>query len=418
MTDGEAEGTRGDVRAATDGDTYVHGASSGEGPHSTQGTRSGVGRDRGAKEIPMVPKDRPRTYYDRPVVKEPVWKPEIPWYFFTGGLGGASSALAYLASVSGNRRLARRSWFLALTGISVSPILLILDLGRPERFFNMLRVFKVTSPMSVGSWLLMANSAAVTPAAAASLIGFPKGLGRRAAPIAALLGLPLSTYTAVLISNSAIPVWSEARRELPLVFAAGAATSAGAAAASAHATRYAGPARRLAIGGAVAEIASAQVMEQPTRRALPVVQAGGCRHLDKLSRGADRRRSGADGGRARPPALGRRVGRHTAAGRSGLQAVVDLQGRLRLRRGPPPDRGPSARAGRGAKAGSRDRGNRDHRLEPGLDDGHVTGRAVGDVPILTPGSRAVVRRRPRPADRPRSSHRRAEATRTPERRPQ
>ncbi|MGA9636621.1 MAG: NrfD/PsrC family molybdoenzyme membrane anchor subunit, partial [Solirubrobacterales bacterium] len=227
MTDGEAEGTRGDVRAATDGDTYVHGASSGEGPHSTQGTRSGVGRDRGAKEIPMVPKDRPRTYYDRPVVKEPVWKPEIPWYFFTGGLGGASSALAYLASVSGNRRLARRSWFLALTGISVSPILLILDLGRPERFFNMLRVFKVTSPMSVGSWLLMANSAAVTPAAAASLIGFPKGLGRRAAPIAALLGLPLSTYTAVLISNSAIPVWSEARRELPLVFAAGAATSAG-----------------------------------------------------------------------------------------------------------------------------------------------------------------------------------------------
>jgi DMSO reductase anchor subunit len=285
MSTGEGEEIRGDVRASTDGDTYVHGASPGEGPHSTQEARTGVGRDRGAKEIPMVPKDRPRTYYDRPVVKEPVWKPEIPWYFFTGGLGGASSALAYLASVSGNRRLARRAWAVAFTAISASPVLLILDLGRPERFFNMLRVFKVTSPMSVGSWVLVANAATVMPAAAASLIGFPKGLGRRTAPIAAVLGMPLSTYTAVLISNTAIPVWSEARRELPLLFAAGAAASAGAASAALTPVRYAGPARRLAIGGAVAELATARVMEHRLGDLAHSYKEGDAGTYDKLSRG-------------------------------------------------------------------------------------------------------------------------------------
>ena len=74
---------------------------------------------------------------------------------------------------------------------------------------------------------------------------------------AALLGLPLATYTAALIANTAVPVWHEARRELPFVFAAGAAASAGAAATVAHARpRDAGPARRLAVGGAVAELAA------------------------------------------------------------------------------------------------------------------------------------------------------------------
>jgi DMSO reductase anchor subunit len=283
MSDGDE--IRGDVRRSTDGDTYVHGDSPGEGPHSTQATRTGVGRDRGAKEIPMVPKDRPRTYYDRKVVKEPVWKPEIPWYLFTGGLGGASAPLAYLASVSGNRRLARRAWGLALAAISTSPVLLTLDLGRPDRFFNMLRVFKVTSPMSVGSWLLVANVAAVTPAATASLIGFPKGLGRRTAPIAAILGLPLATYTAVLISNTAIPVWSEARRELPLVFAAGAATSAGAASAVLTPARYAGPARRLAIGGAVAELAAGRLMERRLGELSQAYKEGDARTYDRVSQG-------------------------------------------------------------------------------------------------------------------------------------
>ena len=81
-----------------------------------------------------------RSYYGRPVLKEPVWQPEIPFYFFTGGLGGASSVLSLVARWSGNDLLAQRSIQIASAADAVSPLLLISDLGRPERFLNMLRV--------------------------------------------------------------------------------------------------------------------------------------------------------------------------------------------------------------------------------------------------------------------------------------
>ena len=97
-----------------------------------------------------------RSYYGQPVLKEPVWTPEIPVYFFTGGLGGASAGLAFLSELRGNDQLARRAWAASFAGLAVSPPLLISDLGVPRRFLNMLRMFKVTSPMSVGSWLLTA----------------------------------------------------------------------------------------------------------------------------------------------------------------------------------------------------------------------------------------------------------------------
>src|SRR5205814_5611211 len=86
-----------------------------------------------------------------PVIKEPVWKPEIPFYFYSGGLGGASAGLAALSELAGNRELARRAWVAALAGAGASPALLIADLGVPARFVNMLRMFKVSSPMSMGS---------------------------------------------------------------------------------------------------------------------------------------------------------------------------------------------------------------------------------------------------------------------------
>ena len=304
-TDRDPRKVRGDVRASTDGDTYVHGDSPGEGPHTAQEARTGVGRDRGAKEIPMVPKDRPRTYYDRPVVKPPVWKPEIPWYLFTGGLGGASSGLAYAATLTGNRRLAKRSWFVALVGVLASPVLLTTDLGRPERFFNMLRVFKVTSPMSIGSWLLVANSAAVVPAASSQILGFPKGLGRRSEPIAALLGLPLTTYTAALISNTAIPAWSEGRRELPLLFASGGAASAGAAAAAITPPRYAGPARRLALAGAAGEIVNSALLKRRLGDLKVAYEKGDAGRFDKLSTALTVAGGGliAAAGRRRAPAV-------------------------------------------------------------------------------------------------------------------
>jgi hypothetical protein len=211
----------------------------------------------------MVPREEPRSYYGRPVIKPPVWTWEVPTYFFTGGLGGASAAFAWAAERAGHRELARNSWLIALGGISVSPLLLTADLGKPLRFVYMLRVFKVTSPMSVGSWVLALAGAATAPAAASAILGVPGGrLGRAARAASGVLGLPVATYTAVLVSNTAVPVWSEARWELPLSFAASAAASAGAAAALATPPELAAPARRLAIGGAVIESAMTELMER------------------------------------------------------------------------------------------------------------------------------------------------------------
>jgi len=202
------------------------------------------------------------SYYGQPVIKEPTWTPEIPFYLFSGGLAGASAPLAYLAERRGNDVLARRAWAVAFAGVSVSPALLISDLGVPSRFLNMLRLFKVTSPMSVGSWILAASGGAMTLAAADALLGLFPGLGAVAKPVSAALGLPLSTYTGALLAQTSVPVWHEARRELPFVFGASAAASAGAAATVLSPVRAAGPARRLAIGGAVAQMAGLFAMEK------------------------------------------------------------------------------------------------------------------------------------------------------------
>jgi hypothetical protein len=210
-----------------------------------------------------VPRAEWRSYYGRPVLKPPVWKPEIPFYLFTGGLGGASAGLAFLADLTGNEELGRRAWGVAAAGISASPVLLISDLGMSSRFFNMLRLFKVTSPMSVGSWLLLASGAATTVAAADAWTRLvPVPLGRAARPAAAALGLPLATYTAALLANTAVPIWHEARAMLPFVFAGSAAASAGAAAVLACPPEAAAPARRLAIGGAIASTIGMEAMER------------------------------------------------------------------------------------------------------------------------------------------------------------
>jgi formate-dependent nitrite reductase membrane component NrfD len=201
-------------------------------------------------------------YYGRPILKPHVWKPVIAAYFALGGLAGASSVLAAAADLSGNRRLARTATLTSAAAIAASPPLLIYDLGRPQRFLNMLRVFKPTSPMSVGTWTLAAVSAAQMTAAGCEITGaFPR-LRRTAQLAAAGLGPVMATYTGVLVSDTAVPAWVEARRELPALFAAGAATSAGAAAVLAGPAGATGPARRLAVLGAVAELAAQRIMER------------------------------------------------------------------------------------------------------------------------------------------------------------
>ena len=200
------------------------------------------------------------SYHGQPVLKQPVWSWEIPCYFYAGGLAGASAGLAYLSELRGNEVLARRAWAAALLGIGVSPALLASDLGRPARFINMLRMVKVTSPMSVGSWILSASGATTALAAASVWTGWFPRAGRAARPAAAALGLPLSTYTAALIANTAVPVWHEARVMLPFVFGSGAALSAGAAGVIATPPKHARPARRLALAGAVLEVGLNQAM--------------------------------------------------------------------------------------------------------------------------------------------------------------
>jgi hypothetical protein len=203
-----------------------------------------------------------RSYYGRPIIKEPVWKPEIPVYFFTGGLGGASGALSLAARATGNERLARTSLFVGAAAEAVSPALLVSDLGRPERFLNMLRLFKVTSPMSVGSWILAASSSASGVAAVLELLGLLPRVKAAAETVSALLGPPLATYTAVLIADTAVPAWHEGRRELPFVFGGSAAASAGAAAVCLVPPEDAGPARRLLVLGVLAEGTAMEVMKK------------------------------------------------------------------------------------------------------------------------------------------------------------
>ncbi len=203
-----------------------------------------------------------RSYYGRPILKEPVWQPEIPFYFFFGGLAGASAVLHLGARIAGNRTLARRSLFIGAAADVVGPALLISDLGRPERFLNMFRVFKITSPMSVGSWILLVSGSASNTAAVLELVGKLKPLKVAAEVVSALAGPPLTTYTGTLIADTSIPVWHEGRHELPWLFGASASASAGAAAAIAVPPREAAPARRLAIGGVIAELGLMEAMHR------------------------------------------------------------------------------------------------------------------------------------------------------------
>ena len=131
-----------------------------------------------------------RTYYGRPVVARPVWEPTVAVYFFTGGLAGAAAGLGVLARLRGRHRLARSCTLTALAGSVVSPVLLIEDLGRRERFHHMLRVFKVTSPMSVGTWVLAAFGSLSGAAAASEVTGVGRRWGRAAEIGSAALGLP------------------------------------------------------------------------------------------------------------------------------------------------------------------------------------------------------------------------------------
>lgn len=166
------------------------------------------------------------TYYGQPAIKAPVWTWEVPAYFFAGGVAGMAAVIAAVAAIAGDApTVARNARWIAAAGAIISPILLISDLGRPARFLNMLRVFKLQSPMSVGAWTLVVFSMAVSASLLLTAVG--SGVALAADLVAALTGLILATYTGVLIGVTAVPVWIRHFRLLPLHFGA---TSLGAAA--------------------------------------------------------------------------------------------------------------------------------------------------------------------------------------------
>ncbi|MEA2624448.1 MAG: hypothetical protein QOD06_493 [Candidatus Binatota bacterium] len=175
---------------------------------------------------------KPAGYYGLPVVKPPVWTWEIPVYFFVGGLAGMAEAIALAAfSTGAELELVRKAAWVAAAGAGVSPILLVMDLGRPARFANMLRVFKWRSAMSVGAWTLAVFGACAVPAALLLQWGEGRALHAVAALLlfgAGVLGPLLATYTGVLLAATAIPVWSAHRTLLPIHFGAAALGSAAA----------------------------------------------------------------------------------------------------------------------------------------------------------------------------------------------
>lgn len=163
------------------------------------------------------------SYYDLPLLKPPVWTWEVPTYFFVGGAAGAAAVIGIAARVTGaDEKLVRDARWIAAIGANLSTPLLIADLGRPERFLNMLRVFKPRSPLSVGVWTLVVFGGSST----AAVIAPWKPLRDLLAGVSALSGLAMATYTGVLLGATANPVWKEHVRTLPVHFAASALGSA------------------------------------------------------------------------------------------------------------------------------------------------------------------------------------------------
>jgi formate-dependent nitrite reductase membrane component NrfD len=196
---------------------------------------------RGVSDGAQLPAHAAPTYYDRPLLKKPHWEGSVITYLFLGGLMGGTGVLVALADEDGDdEALARNGRHLALALALVCPPVLISHLGRPERFLNMLRIFKIKSVMSMGVWGLVAFTAPSAAAAAAQLsrdeklpeaFDFLQGLAPRpfTNALQAALGSFIAGYTGVLLSATANPLWSSGKRHIPALCVASAFAGACAA---------------------------------------------------------------------------------------------------------------------------------------------------------------------------------------------
>ena len=197
-------------------------------------------------------RDAPVSEINGPFIHAPVWSWTVATYFWLGGMASGSAFVALACDAAGDHRSAAIARKVALGVVAPGPVLLIADLGRPERFLNMTRILKPRSPMNTGSWCLVAFSGSGALAVAADLIGRPKP-ARALGALTALLGSYLGSYTGVLLACTAVPLWSRSRTVLGPAFVA-TATATGAAA------------TRLTL------VAAGLPHEHPTRRALGTIE--------------------------------------------------------------------------------------------------------------------------------------------------
>lgn len=201
---------------------------------------AGIAASRSQRDLPRHPGWTGPTYYDRPQLKAaPFNKPVVGGYLFLAGLSGGAALLTAIIERTRGRAdadVVRRGRYLALLAPTLGPLLLIFDLHTPQRFYNMLRIAKATSPMSIGTWILMAFSAFAGLAAVAQffadhvpLLGFMRGPAKACQVPAAVAGAGLATYTASLLSATSTPAWAAAPGQLAVRFGASSVASAAAA---------------------------------------------------------------------------------------------------------------------------------------------------------------------------------------------
>ncbi|PYN12728.1 MAG: polysulfide reductase, partial [Candidatus Rokuibacteriota bacterium] len=77
------------------------------------------------------------------------WPFLIDVYFFLGGLAGGAFVIATAALIVDSARyrdVSRVGYYLALVALVPCPVILIVDLGVPVRFMNMVMTFNPRSP--------------------------------------------------------------------------------------------------------------------------------------------------------------------------------------------------------------------------------------------------------------------------------
>lgn len=241
------------------------------------GKRRRRGGGDGAREMPMVDDvEFSDSYYGRPIVKAPPWDWKISAYLFVGGVAGGSALLAAGADAAGLEKLRRNTRITALAGTVTGAGFLILDLGRPERFLHMMRTFKPSSPMNMGTWVLggfgtLAGVAAAYEVDQATGEKLPLGplrpvlrwAEKPSGILAAIVGAPLASYTGALLADTSVPTWHAAKENLSYLFVSSAAIASAGVAMITTPTAQTRPARAFATIGTAAELYFSEKLTEP-----------------------------------------------------------------------------------------------------------------------------------------------------------